>query len=134
MLDMDIRAERNPEMPAWTPQELRSLDRAHEIRVAGRRKDGSLRSLVTIWHVVVDGALYARSVKGTEGQWYKGVIRHFEGAVSWGGQTRDVAYTPDDSHDAAIDAAYAAKYGNGSATRAITTQAATETTLRIDPR
>jgi hypothetical protein len=74
-----------------------------------------------------------RSVKGTEGQWYKGVTQHFEGAVNWGGQTRDVTYTLDDSHDAAIDAAYAAKYGKGSATRAITSAAATETALRIDP-
>jgi hypothetical protein len=120
-------------MPTWTPQELSSLDRAHEIRVAGRRKDRSLRSLVPVWNVVVDGALYARSVKGTEGQWYKGVTQHFEGAVNWGGQTRDVTYTLDDSHDAAIDAAYAAKYGKGSATRAITSAAATETALRIDP-
>jgi hypothetical protein len=71
-------------MPTWTPQELSSVGRAHEIRVAGRRKDGSLRSHVPVWHVVVDGALYARSVKGTEGQWYKGVTRHFEGAVNWG--------------------------------------------------
>jgi len=63
-------------MATWTEEDLASLDRAHQIRVAGRRNDGSLRKLVTIWHVVVDGALYARSVKGTEGQWYKGDIRH----------------------------------------------------------
>jgi hypothetical protein len=74
-----------------------------------------------------------RAPSDTEGQWYKGVTRHFEGAVNWGGQTRDVTYTLDVNHDAAIDTAYAAKYGNGSATRAITSASATETTLRIDP-
>lgn len=121
-------------MTTWTAQELSSLDRTGEIRVAGRRDDGSLRKLVIIWHVVVDDALYARSVRGTEGKWYQGVIEHFEGAISWGGQTRDVTYTLDDSRDAAIDAAYAAKYGNGSATRAITNATAKQTTLRIDPR
>ena len=121
-------------MPTWTAVELRSLDRAHEIRVAGRRKDGSLRTLTIVWHVVVDGALYVRSVNGADGQWYKGVTRHLEGAVSWDGQTRDARYTPDDSHDASIDTAYAGKYGTGSATRAITNGKATATTLRIDPR
>jgi hypothetical protein len=121
-------------MAAWTTEELSALDREHEIRVAGRRADGSLRKLVIIWHVVVDGALYARSVRGTDGRWYQGVTRHFEGAISWGGTTRDVRYTLDSSRDDAIDAAYFAKYGRGSSTRAITTAAATATTLRIDPR
>lgn len=121
-------------MAAWTTQELTSLDQAHEIRVGGRRADGTLRTLRIVWHVVVDGALYVRSVRGTDGQWYKGVLRHYEGAISWAGQSRDVAYTPDDTHDTAIDAAYAAKYGNGSGTRSITNTTAKQTTLRIEPR
>jgi hypothetical protein len=121
-------------MAAWTADELASLDREHEIRVAGRRADGTLRTLTIVWHVVVDGGLYVRSVKGTEGQWYKGVTRHLEGAISWAGQTRDVAYTPDDTRDAEIDAGYTAKYGTGSATRSITNATATPTTLRVEPR
>ena len=121
-------------MTNWTREELQSLDRAHEIRVAGRKADGSLRKLVIVWHVVVDGALYARSVRGTEGQWYRGVTRHFEGAISWGGTTRDVRYALDASHDAEIDTAYFAKYGGGSSTRAMIGANAKETTLRIDPR
>ena len=134
MLDGDALDERNHPMAMWTSQELNSLDRAHEIRVAGRRKDGSLRRLVIVWHVVADGALYVRSVNGTEGQWYKGVAGHYEGAISWGDQTRNVSYTLDPSHEAEIEAAYAAKYGNSSATRAITNETAKQTTLRIDPR
>jgi hypothetical protein len=120
-------------MTAWTGEELGSLERAHEIRVAGRRNDGSLRTLVIVWHVVVGGVLYVRSVRGTDGQWYKGVTRHFEGAISWGAATREVSYTLDSSHDAEIDRAYAAKYGTGSATRAITSEIAKQTTLRVDP-
>ncbi|MEU6644537.1 DUF2255 family protein [Saccharomonospora sp. NPDC046836] len=121
-------------MSAWTDDEFRSLARAGEIRVAGRRQNGSLRTLVIVWHVIVDGKLYARSVRGADGQWYKGVTRHFEGAISWGGRTRQVTYIPDDSADDAIDAAYAAKYGNGSATRSITGAEARATTLRIEAR
>ena len=121
-------------MSGWTDDELRALDRIHEIRVAGRRQDGSLRSLVIVWHVVVDGKLYVRSVRGAEGGWYKGVLRHHEGAISWAGQTREVAYIPDDSADAAIDAAYFEKYGTGAPSRAIRSPTARVTTLRVEPR
>jgi hypothetical protein len=121
-------------MSSWTKKELDALDRASEIRVAGRRQDGTSRTLVTIWHVVVDGALYARSVYGPNGQWYKGVVRHHEGFVSWGGDTREVTYVPDREHDDAIDAAYFAKYGKGAPSQHITSADAKTTTLRIEPR
>lgn len=121
-------------MPSWSAQELEELDRAGEVRVAGRRADGSSRTLVIVWHVVVDGNLYLRSVKGPEGQWYRGVARTFEGFLAWGGKTRDVSYSLDASHDTAIDAAYVRKYGSGSATRAITNALSKKTTLRVDPR
>ncbi|MER8072995.1 DUF2255 family protein [Streptomyces sp. NPDC094034] len=121
-------------MSTWSEEDLRVIERAGEIRVSGRRDDGSLRPLVIVWHVVVGGAPYVRSVRGTGGKWYQGVARHHEGAISWRGQSRDVSYIPDSTHDQAIDAAYFAKYGNGSATRSITSAEATETTLRIEPR
>jgi hypothetical protein len=121
-------------MSGWTDAELSELDRASEVRVAGRRADGTSRTLVIVWHVVVDGVLYLRSVKGPQGEWYKGVARHFEGFLSWGAHARAVSYTLDSSRDPAIDAAYTAKYGNGSATRAITNDLSHLTTLRVDPR
>jgi hypothetical protein len=119
---------------SWTAEELDTLDRIPEIRVAGRRRDGSLRRLIIVWQVVVDGKVYVRSVRGTDGSWYKGVVRHHEGAISWNGETRDVTYVPDHTADEQIDAAYFAKYGNGSPTRAITNAQATATTLRVEPR
>ena len=121
-------------MSAWSDQELRQLDEAREVRVAGRRADGTSRTPVIVWHVVVDGELDLRSVKGPQGQWYKGVARYFEGFLDWGGRTRAVSCTLDSSRDAAIDAAYAAKYGTGASTRAITTDLSKQTTLRVDPR
>ncbi|WP_191906644.1 DUF2255 family protein [Microbacterium lushaniae] len=121
-------------MSEWTAEELRQLDRIGEVRVAGRHADGTSRTPVIVWQVVVDGQLYLRSVKGPRAQWYQGVARHFEGFLSWDGETRPVTYTLDSSHDAAIDAAYAAKYGTGSATRAITTALSKQTTLRVNPR
>jgi hypothetical protein len=100
----------------------------------GATGDGALRTLTIVWHVVVDGNLYVRSVRGVEGSWYKGVIRHHEGAISWDGKTREVSYIPDGDVDHQIDAAYFSKYGNGSPTRAFTNAAAKATTLRIEPR
>ncbi|WP_344094950.1 DUF2255 family protein [Microbacterium deminutum] len=118
----------------WTGQELAELDRASEVRVAGRRADGSSRTLTIVWHVVVDGDLYLRSVNGPDGQWYKGVARHLEGFVHWGNIIREVSFTLDASHDDEIDAAYFVKYGNGSPSRSITSPLAKQTTLRVDPR
>lgn len=120
-------------MTDWTASELDSLDRIGEIRVAGRRDDGSLRPLVIVWHVVVDGALYVRSVRGENGKWYQGVTTRMEGVISWGGQTRDVRYVRDAGHDAAIDDAYFAKYGRGASAQSITNDVATATTLRVEP-
>lgn len=121
-------------MTGWTDAQLRELDRAGEVRVAGRRADGTSRTLTTVWHVVVDGDLYLRSVKGPEGEWYKGVARHFEGFLRWGGTTHEVVFTLDPSHDDEIDAVYYAKYGDGSPTRSVTSALAKQTTLRVDPR
>lgn len=121
-------------MSNWTEQELATLDRTSEIQVAGRRDDGTPRKLVTIWHVVVDGALYVRSVYGPDGQWYKGVIRHNEGIVSWSGKIRDARYVSDSSQDAAVNAAYFDKYGRGAPSQHITSATAKTTTLRIEPR
>ncbi|MFI8593075.1 DUF2255 family protein [Microbacterium sp. NPDC078428] len=121
-------------MTTWTTTELTELDRAGEVRVAGRRADGSSRTPTIVWHVVVDDTLYLRSVKGPDGQWYRGVARHFDGFLRWGGQTRPVTFTLDSTRDAQIDAAYFAKYGTGSPSRAITSALAKQTTLRVDPR
>ncbi|MEU4195459.1 DUF2255 family protein [Kribbella sp. NPDC026611] len=121
-------------MTSWTADELRRLDRIREIRVAGRREDHTLRTLTIVWHVVVNDSLYVRSVRGTEGSWYKGVVRHHEGAISFADETRNVTYIPDPTADAQIDSAYFAKYGNGSPTQAITNPTAKATTLRIEPR
>ena len=120
-------------MTDWTASELDSLDRTGEIRVAGRRDDGSLHKLVIVWHVVVDGAVYVRSVRGDDGKWYQGVTTRMEGAITWADQTRDVRYIRDADHDAAIDDAYFAKYGRGSSSQAITTAVAASTTLRVEP-
>ncbi|WP_454043676.1 DUF2255 family protein [Cellulosimicrobium sp. Marseille-Q8652] len=121
-------------MADWTPADLAAIDRDGELRVAAHRLDGTLRTPRTVWHVVVDGALYVRSVRGQDGAWYRGVRQTSTGAVDSGGVHAEVTFTRDDTRDDAIDTAYHAKYGDGSAVQAITAPTARTTTLRIDPR
>jgi hypothetical protein len=117
----------------WDPDDLAALERVGEIDVAAHRADGTLRDPRIVWHVVVDGALFVRSVRGEGGAWYRGVLRTGTGVVDGGGVRVDVTFTPDADHDDAIDAAYRARYGSGSAVRAITDPVAVATTLRVDP-
>ena len=121
-------------MNSWDPTELGAIDRDGELRVAAHRPDGTVRTPVIVWHVVVDGKLYVRSVRGDAGGWYRGVQRTGTGTIESGGVRAEVTFTRDDDHDAAIDRAYHDKYGDGSAVRAITGPEATATTLRVERR
>jgi hypothetical protein len=125
-------------MTAWTTDELERLGRARELRIAGRRADGSLRDLVIIWAVRDGDDVYVRSVRGATGAWYRGVLVRHEGRIDSGGVEKDVVFEDvgaDDPANDRIDSAYADKYGAGSSSvRAITSPAARETTLRVLPR
>lgn len=121
-------------MTEWTEDELTRIGEAGELRIAGRRADGTLRRLVIIWQVRIDDRLYVRSVNGPDAAWFRGTQLTGEGRIESGGVAEDVVFTRDDTEDARIDAAYRAKYGSGSAVRAITSDLATSTTLRVDPR
>lgn len=125
-------------MTAWTADELDRLGEARELRIAGLRQDGSLRDLVIIWAVRVADDVYVRSVRGAAGGWFKGVLVRREGRIESGGVERDVVFEDVDAADPvndAVDAAYADKYGAGSSSvRAITTESARATTLRVSPK
>ncbi|OZF25795.1 hypothetical protein CH296_26780 [Rhodococcus sp. 14-2496-1d] len=121
-------------MTEWKSAELDAVGRAGELRIAGRRKDGTLRKLIIIWAVRVNDSLYVRSVNGPDAAWFRGTQSAGEGRIESGGVTKDVMFVRDDSVDEEIDAAYRRKYGSGSAVRAITSDLAISTTLRVDPK
>ncbi|MFI8528597.1 DUF2255 family protein [Promicromonospora sukumoe] len=118
-------------MITWTGPELDSLGRARVVRMAGRRSDGWLHTLVQVWHVVVDGGLYVRSAGGAEDLWYRGASEHADGAIRWDGLVREVTYTLDVDHPTQISAAYEAKYGTGPE---VPTAPGRCDTVRIQPR
>lgn len=120
-------------MSDWSSADLAAIDADGELRVAAHRPDGTLRTPRIVWHVVVDDHLYIRSVRGVDGAWYRGVQRTRTGQIDSGGVRADVTFVRDDGHDDAIDAAYRAKYGNGSAVDHITAPSARATTLRVEP-
>ena len=70
---------------AWTADELDRMGDAEELRIAPRRKDGTLRRAVPIWVVRVGDELYVRSFHGDSGGWYRAARATGEGHVSAGG-------------------------------------------------
>jgi hypothetical protein len=126
-------------MNTWTAADLGAVEDTAEIHIASRRGDGTLRPARIVWVVRHDDALYVRSVNGPDAAWYRGVQTRHQGRISTGDLQRDVAFveadhTPGNALDDALDAAYRAKYGRGSAAVArITSTEARRTTLRLDP-
>ncbi|WP_327151828.1 DUF2255 family protein [Nocardia sp. NBC_01329] len=121
-------------MSEWNADDLATIDREGELRVAAQRSDGRLSTPRVVWHVVVNGSLYMRSVRGDAGGWYRGVRRTGFGVIDTGAVRAEAIFIPDDTHDDAIDRGYHDKYGTGSAVDSITSPAARATTLRVEPR
>lgn len=116
-------------MTTW---DLAAIDADDELRVAADRADGTLREPRIVWHVVVDGSLYIRSVLGAGGAWYRGVQETGTGVVDSGAVRAEVVFVHDDTRDDAIDVAYRAKYGDGPDVDAIISPTARATTLRVE--
>jgi hypothetical protein len=95
----------------WTDEDLSRIGGADELRLASRRRDGTLRPYVTMWVVRAGDELYVRSAYGPNNPWYRRARASGAGRVRAGGVERDVAFADAaaDTH-AAIDAAYHAKY------------------------
>src|SRR5919106_4911326 len=95
----------------WTSDELDRIEAADELEIASRRTDGRLRPPVTIWDIRFGGDLYARSVNGRHGAWFRGTQDRHEGWVSAGGLEKDVTFVDAGGGiDDEIDSAYRTKY------------------------
>ncbi|MEU9954836.1 DUF2255 family protein [Streptomyces sp. NPDC050982] len=77
--------------PAWTSQELDSIEHAEELAIASVRRSGELGSRRTIWVVRVGDGIYVRSVNGAGSDWYRGTRARQEGRIQAGGVDKDVA-------------------------------------------
>jgi hypothetical protein len=97
---------------AWTSDELNKIGTAEELRIASRRRDGTLRNPVTIWVVRVGDDLYVRAYKGRTGPWFRGTQVRHEGHIRAGGVEKDVMFVDesDPGINSQIDTAYRTKY------------------------
>jgi len=98
-------------MPGWTAEELTRIGQAVELQLASQRRDGSMRSPVTMW-VVRDGdELYVRSMHGCSGAWFRGTQTRRQGHIRSAGVDKDVAFVVDTEPavNERIDAAYRSK-------------------------
>jgi hypothetical protein len=125
-------------MTDWHADELSAIEGAEEVRIAGRRQDGTLRAATTIW-VVRDGdAVYVRSVRGASGGWYRGARARHEGHIRAGGIDRDVKFVDvrDPGVNARVDDAYRGKYRRYGPQYVdpMMAPAARAATLRVEPR
>ncbi len=122
---------------AWTPSDLARWGEIEEVRISTRREDGALREFVPIWIVNVDGNLYVRSYRGTDGAWYQHARRNPVGRIRGGGVDQDVSFAePDTGVHEAVDAAYRTKYARygDSYLRPMLADTAVAATLRLDPQ
>jgi hypothetical protein len=122
---------------AWSPAELREIDAARELEIAGRRPDGTLRRWVPIWVVSAGGLVYVRTWYRRDTGWFGHVLATRQARVRVPGLEADVAVedvgegTPE--LRAGVSAAYEAKYGRGGGTEQMVTAKAAAATLRLTP-
>jgi hypothetical protein len=120
---------------SWTPEELEKVGSADELELASRRPDGSLRPFVTIWVVRAGDEIYVRSAYGYDNPWFQRALRAGRGRIKAGGVERDVTFEPQPEADAAVDAAFHAKYdryGRAMVGTVVSPEAA-RSTLRVRP-
>lgn len=124
-------------MTTWTDDDLVRFGDAEEVRVAGMRRDGSLRTPRIVWVVRVDDAIYTRSVNGPDAAWFRGVQTCHRGQLSTDDRAIDVDFVDgsDPAGDDLIDAAYRGKYSRYTGpVKSITSPTARSTTLKLIPR
>jgi hypothetical protein len=117
----------------WTPEQLGGLHRTAELEVAVRRPDGHEGRWTPVWVVVVGEQVLLRTWQRRDTGWYGGVLRTGAAHVRIPGMRAEVVVEPADARSrAAVDKAYAAKYGREGA-RSMITEEAAASTLRLTP-
>lgn len=122
----------------WSERELKGIGSADELRIAPRKRDGSLRRPIPIWVVRVDDDLYVRSFRGRQGAWF-GVARHSgQGHINAGGVDKEVEFVEESDPPVLdrVDRAYEEKYGRYSRTYVdpMVGSDARQATLRLQSR
>ena len=123
-------------MSSWSRTQLRAITENTDLYVAPFREDGTTYGTPTqTWALVVDGDVYVRAANGQQSKWYQAAISQKAGRVRVAGEFYDVTFEPAGSDvDAAVDAAYEAKYPGSSAVPIMQGEGPKSATVRISPR
>ena len=112
------------------------LDELRSRKEVGIRTSQNRQRPVTIWIVVVDDAVFVRSVRGPQGKWY--VAARADGEASLVIDQREVAVRVNSATDpdsvAAVSRAILAKYATSPYAQVMVSDEIVPTTLRLDPR
>src|SRR4051794_32346066 len=104
-------------MTAWTAEQLATIAATDDLFVSPFRDDGTTYGTPTqTWALVVGDNVYVRAANGPQSRWYQAAITQNAGRVRVADQTFDVTFeAAGNTDEAAIDAAYEAKYPGSSA-------------------
>lgn len=123
-------------MTTWTNEELTKIGAAEELKIASRRRDGTLRKPVIIWVVRLGDDLYLRSVNGRTASWFRGTQVRHEGRIQAGGVDKEVTFVDGSPNlNDQIDAEYRSKYRRYAASiiNSIVSPTARSTTIKLVP-
>jgi hypothetical protein len=80
-------------MPAFSPEDLETLAKTDEVRIQPTRKSGEPARRKIIWIVVDGDQAYIRSVRGTDGAWYKAARATGAGTLHAGSKSWPIELT-----------------------------------------
>lgn len=123
-------------MAAWSADQLKAIAENADLFVSPFREDGTTYGTPTqTWALVVDGNVYVRAANGPRSRWYNAAITQGAGRVRVAGQYYDVKFeAASNENEAAIDAAYEAKYPGSSAVPTMQGEGPKSASVRISPR
>ena len=123
-------------MAEWSADQLTAIADNADLFVSPLREDGTTYGTPTqTWALVVQGKVYVRAANGLKSRWYQAAISQRAGRVRVGGRFYDVTFeTAGDENEAAIDAAYEAKYPGSSAVPIMQGHGPKSASVRISPR
>ena len=116
----------------WSAEDLERLDAAHELEIAARRPDGTLRRPTPIWVVCIDVGAFVRTWHDRTTGWYGDATATGHARIAVPGLESDVRVERiGTAHREQIDNAYRTKYGGGGTTGGMTTDESAATTLKL---
>jgi len=123
-------------MATWSSDQLTAITENADLFVSPFREDGITYGTPTqTWALVVDGKVYVRAASGQSSRWYQAAITQGAGRVRVAGQDYEVVFeAAGDENEAAIDAAYEAKYPGSSAVPIMQGQGPKSASVGISPR